>query len=76
MDSFVQGQAAYTAASLLLVNLHDKLAACIDVATVHSCCVKWQRHVALVIDCDQSTGAAKFGDLVQSSLRSLLERQD
>jgi len=25
-----------------------------------------------VIDCDQSTGAAKFGDLVQSSLRSLL----
>src|SRR6266498_2361195 len=58
----------------LLVNLHYKLAVWIDVAAIHSSGVERQRNVALAIDCDESPCAAKFRDLVQSSLCSVLER--
>src|SRR6266516_765842 len=72
-DSSIQRCKDLTIHEVLFVNLHDKLAVWIDVPAIHSRGIKRQRHVALAIDCDQATRATKFGDVIESHLRGILQ---
>ena len=58
-----------------VVNLHDKLPLRIDVTAVHAVCIKWQCDVAVLIDCDQTAGAAELFHGVESSLSRFLQLQ-
>src|SRR5947208_12963157 len=56
------------------VNLDDKLAVWINIASVHSRGVKRQGDVAFTVNGDQSAGAAEPSYFIQNTLRGFLER--
>jgi hypothetical protein len=56
-----------------LVDFHYKFAGRIDIASVHSVCIKWQRDFGLSIDCDQAAAATNLSGFVQSRVRCLLQ---
>ncbi len=58
-----------------VVNLHDKLALRIDVAAIHAVCIKRQCDLTVLVDCDQTAGAAELFHGVESSLRRFLQLQ-
>ena len=54
------------------VDLDYKLSIRIDVAAVHTVCIKRQSNVAIPINCDQTARAAELFHRVQSGLRRVL----
>src|SRR6266478_460566 len=55
------------------VDLDNKFPVRIDIPAIHSRGIKWQSDVALTIDCNQSTGAAEFGDFIEHRLCRFVE---
>src|ERR1700674_1078863 len=55
------------------INLDDELPVNTDMSTIHTGGVEGQSDVAVVIDGDQATRAAEFGDFVEHHLRCLLQ---